>query len=532
MPIRTRLLGLAFAASDLLIEMDADGVVVFALGSGPETGAPGETLVGRPLSDVLGKASVLEVRDALVGLAPGRRSGAIEILMTCSGNRVRRASARLFQLPDLAPNISCAIQYEGPAYRLHDPAARPALSPIALLERARQVLTDPADERGLAVAFVDINGLSAASESGEAGQRLVARVEAALQSASLDGSSAGRLSPERFAMLRDRDDTTDLIGEVRELGLSEGLDLTPRSAEASIEHDGNPLNALRALRFAVEGCLADGGLVRPEMSFTASLARTLKEADAFRAMVRTRNFELHYQPIVALRSGAVHHFEALARFKGTSGPAETIHMAEELALIEGFDLAVAEKALGRLRRPGAGLLKFAVNVSGASLADDRYVQALLRMTAANPDERRRLIVEVTESAALADIGAANRRLGALRSAGIKVCIDDFGAGAASYDYLHGLSVDTVKIDGRFVQGLDSDPRGRTMIGHLVEMCGALGVETIAEMIETQAVADILRELGVDHGQGWLFGKAELEPRTTLASSVEPARRRGAVTAWA
>ena len=70
------------------------------------------------------------------------------------------------------------------------------------------------------------------------------------------------------------------------------------------------------------------------------------------------------------------------------------------------------------------------------------------MTAAAPEERRRLIIEIAESAALADVAAANRRLGALRDAGIKLCIDDFGAGAASLEYIHGLSVDTVKIDGR------------------------------------------------------------------------------------
>ncbi len=154
------------------------------------------------------------------------------------------------------------------------------------------------------------------------------------------------------------------------------------------------------------------------------------------------------------------------------------------------------------------------------------------MTASRPEERKRLIVEVTESAALSDVEAANRRLGGLRAAGIKVCIDDFGAGAASYDYLRRLSVDTVKIDGSFVQGLESDPRARTLIGHLVELCRSLKVETIAEMIETEAAADVLREIGVDLGQGWLFGKAEAEPRTVLAYN-EPvaARRVGAVAGW-
>jgi len=128
---------------------------------------------------------------------------------------------------------------------------------------------------------------------------------------------------------------------------------------------------------------------------------------------------------------------------------------------------------------------------------------------------------------MADVEAANRRLGALRAAGIKVCIDDFGSGSASYDYLRRLSFDTVKIDGKFIEGVESDPRAQTMLGHLVELCGSLKVQTIAEMVETQAAADILRDLRVDYGQGWLFGKAEIEPRTRL-QSVEPARQIGAV----
>src|SRR5690606_31133772 len=112
---------------------------------------------------------------------------------------------------------------------------------------------------------------------------------------------------------------------------------------------------------------------------------------------------------VALDTRAVHHFEALARF-GDNGPAALIHMAEQLGLIEALDLAVAEKALARMRSPGSGLLKVAVNLSAASLADDRYVEGLLRMTAVSPDIRHRLTVEVTETAALADIEAADRRL--------------------------------------------------------------------------------------------------------------------------
>ncbi|AQR62246.1 diguanylate phosphodiesterase [Brevundimonas sp. LM2] len=525
-----RLLGFAFAASDLLVELTPRGTVVFALGSGPVSELPVESLVGTSLFAGVGKASAKAIESVVTGMTPGSRSPAIEVLFAAGTGRVRRASVRLFALPDLAPNLSASVNWEGPAYRLHDPEARAALSPAAFLDRARNVLTAPGAPDGLAVAFVDILGLQAAEALGEAGERLNARVQAALQAASIEGNSTGQLGTERFAMLRDRSINNDLAGEVRELGLSEGLELGVRSSEVDIELGGGSRNTLRALRFAIETCLKDGGLERPELTFSAALSRTIRNADAFRVMVRERGFDLHYQPIVDLKTKAVHHFEALARFRGTNGPTDTIRMAEELALIDSFDIAVAEKALGHLRRKGSGLLKFAINVSGSSLADDRYVQSVLQMTAARPEERRRLIVEVTESAALADVDAANRRLGVLRAAGIKVCIDDFGAGSASYDYLRGLSVDAVKIDGRFMKRLETDPRARTMIGHLVELCASLKLGTIAEMIETQATADILRDLGVDFGQGWLFGKAEIEPRT-LPAANDPARRLGEVVGW-
>jgi EAL domain-containing protein (putative c-di-GMP-specific phosphodiesterase class I) len=530
--IRTRLLGFTFASADLLLELDAKGLTVFGLGSGPTAELPAEGFCGARLGNRVAPASAEALNDVLKGLLPGCRSAPVELLFNAGEGRLRRATARFFVLPDLAPNVSCSVTWEGPVYRLHDAEAAPALTPEAFLARAREIMAPPAEARELAVAFVDVEGLAAAQGTGEAGERLNARVEAALQAASLAGTSAGKLGPERFAVIRDRGEESDIAGEMHEIGRSEGFELSASSTESDLTAGGESLSALRALRVAVEGCLKDGGSGRPELSFTAALSQTLNDAHAFQSMVRDRRFELHYQPIVDLKTGAVHHFEALARFKGSASPANAIRMAEEMALIDSFDVAVAEKALSRLRQKGAGLLKFAINVSGASLADDRYVQALLRMTASRPEERKRLIVEVTESAALSDVEAANRRLGGLRAAGIKVCIDDFGAGAASYDYLRRLSVDTVKIDGTFVQGLESDPRARTLIGHLVDLCRSLKVETIAEMIETEAAADVLREIGVDLGQGWLFGKAEAEPRTVLAYN-EPvaARRVGAVAGW-
>lgn len=528
MSLKSRLLGLAFAAADALIEVDGAGQIAFALGSGPVAGQGSAAWIGQPLSALFAPACRAAVVEAASALSAGGRSQPLEVLIDCGDGRVRRAMFRAFMLPELAPAVSCAFIYEGAPFEI---AAEADASPISdsssFMDSAREGLSGKSGAalQKLALAFIEVQGLAAANDA--ANERMAARLGARLQRVSHDGASAGRLTPNRYALIKDAGDGRDLEAEVREAGLAEGLTLTSRSSELAIGSD--PLCALRAMRFAIEACLKDNA-AQPELSFADSLSRTLKDAERFRNIVRNREFSMFYQPVVDLKTRAVHHFEALTRFGQGSGPASAIRMAEELALIEDFDLAVAEKIVHRLRQPGSGLLKIAINVSGASLANDAYVEALLKMTASEADNRRRLIVEVTETAALADIAAANRRLGALRGAGIKVCIDDFGAGAAAFDYLRGLSVDTVKIDGALVRGIDSDPRTRTLIGHLVDLCRSLDMTTIAEMIETEDAAQALQTLGVGYGQGWLFGRAEAEP-VTIAPSSPRARRQGVIDGW-
>ncbi len=516
---------MAFAAADTLLELQADGRVEVALGAGPLPGGSGaEFWHGALLTDLVGKAGQKPLFDALTSIRPNERSPLIEALITCDADHVRRARLRLFQLPDLAPAVSCAITYEGAPFTLAVPEAPAFLTADGLLSRVRGTLISRSDD--VSVAFVDVPGLET---PGEAHERAAARVAAVLQASSVDGASAARLAPERFALVRDANCQLDLAAQVREAGAAEGVDLVARTTEAALSDGAGTEPTVRALRFALEACIREGGIDGAGAAFSESLKRTLRDADRFGTMVKARDFTLDYQPIVDLSTGVTHHFEALARF-GSRGPADTIRLAEELGLIEGFDLAVAEKALQQLNRPGFGLTRIAVNVSGASLGSDGYVDGLLRLTAASPDIRNRLLIEVTETAAVADIDAAARRLSALRRAGIKVCLDDFGVGAASLDYLHRLPADTVKIDGRFVRDITNDQRARDLVAHLVELCTDLKMSTIAEMIETEEQSAAIGTLGVGYGQGWLFGRPAAEPVNAVSQPVA-ARRLGAVAGW-
>ncbi|MDQ1153374.1 EAL domain-containing protein [Brevundimonas sp. SORGH_AS_0993] len=524
MSLTTRLLGLAFASADALVEIDAKGVVSFAIGVGADAGQDaGKVWTGKPFANLFyeGGAALAAVRSA----ASGERTASLPVLINGQTGRARQAAIRAFVLPQLAPSVSCAITYDGAAFDLADMEIAPLLDADAFMIDAARVMES---DSAVSLAFLDVKGLG--DLSGDESERMNRRIGVTLQSTSVEGSSPAQLTQERFAVLRAAEDRRDIAAEIVEAARAEGLSLAAESFEAPVPAGSDRLCILRAMRFAIEGCLKDGGLENPQLAFSDSLDRTLREAETFRNVVKSREFQVHYQPIVQLSSRAVHHFEALARFKVGDTPAGPIRMAEELALIESFDLAVAEKVLRRMRQPGGGLLKIAINVSGSSLGDDAYVENLLRMTAGKAEDRKRLIVEVTETSALADIEASDRRLAALRKAGIKVCIDDFGAGAAAFDYLRKLSVDAVKIDGGIIKDIGDDERSATLVRSIVDLCQSMKLETIAEMIETDPVADALKGFGVDYGQGWLFGKAEAEPRTQL-TSPSVARRRGAVEAW-
>jgi EAL domain-containing protein (putative c-di-GMP-specific phosphodiesterase class I) len=152
-----------------------------------------------------------------------------------------------------------------------------------------------------------------------------------------------------------------------------------------------------------------------------------------------------------------------------------------------------------------------VNLSGLSMQNPAYRKRLLTRLAELRNEgsklaASRLLIELTETAEIGDLDAAASSMEQLRSVGVPVCLDDFGAGVAVFRYLRAFGVDYVKLDGDYVRAACKSKRDRTLVASMIELASTAGAAVVAEMIETEEQCAAMQEMGATFGQGWLFGR--------------------------
>ncbi len=223
-----------------------------------------------------------------------------------------------------------------------------------------------------------------------------------------------------------------------------------------------------------------------------------------------RQFRLQYQPLVNLLTNRVSGAEALLRWdhpvKGTIMPDSFIPAAEESGLVLALGQWVLERACTQAVSWGNHDASISVNVSGRQLQDPDFVTIvvdILERTGLSPD---RLCLEITESVLIEDGEKAAQRLGQLRRLGVHIALDDFGTGFSSLSYLHRFPVDIVKIDRSFVEGLGTDDDSRVIVSAIMSMTTALGVDVVAEGVETLAQLQELVQIGSRTAQGFYFSR--------------------------
>lgn len=231
-----------------------------------------------------------------------------------------------------------------------------------------------------------------------------------------------------------------------------------------------------------------------------------------RCALKEQLFVLHYQPIMSLRDGSVSHYEALVRLADEPGgglvaPGRFLPAAERYGLIREIDRMVLGQVATLLAgEHGKQGVRIAINCSSLSITDGgmlAQIEAALALARVDPAQ---LVIEVTETAAISDMGRARSFCAGVQALGCTVALDDFGAGFGSFQYLKHLPFQYLKIDGDFIRSLPASPKDQLVVKALVELARGMGKQTIAEYVGDEATVKLLRDYGVDYAQGFAVGR--------------------------
>ena len=357
------------------------------------------------------------------------------------------------------------------------------------------------------------------------GDQLIRQVSSLLQRRLREGDTLSRLGGDEFGVLLENcppDHALRIAEELRKTlrdlhFASEGRSFQVSASIGLVNVDDGLYTLSDVLSAADAACYmakekgrnrvqyyrphdSEVSLRRGEMEWVSRLQSALQEGRfvLYRQEIRAMNEEFPPRP----------HNELLVRMLDNSGniipPMAFIPAAERYSLMSYIDEWVIENAFSAIGSLGEDCGTFAINISGTSIADDRFLEFVRKQFKAHSMPVGKICFEITETAAIANFDKAARFFGDMKSLGCLFSLDDFGAGMSSFGYLKHLPVDFIKIDGSFVKHVAQDPVDRAMVQAINDVGHVMGKKTVAEFVSGQAGLDALREIGVDFVQGnWI-----------------------------
>jgi diguanylate cyclase (GGDEF)-like protein len=394
------------------------------------------------------------------------------------------------------------------------------------------------------IIYLDIDHMRVANElhGFELGNELIVRVADLLSTPLLpDDAVAARISGDRFAIILPRS------GSAEAMRIAEGLQEAASKLvigpakdafEVSISCGVSallpmPEGLARAIAAAELACKSAKNHGRNQVELYAfddgSMMRRHGDVMAvgqLRSALKADRLVLYAQRIVPLQNpGLPGGYELLLRLRDVDGtlvsPGPLIDAAQRYQLLPSIDRWVVQRALQMLA-PYRGMfgtrgLGMSINVSGQSIGDETFIQQFTQLLKEANLPRTCISVELTEQAAITNLASAQQMVVRLGALGCRFALDDFGTGANSLTYLKALQVSRVKIDGSFVRDILSDRNSVATVKAIVELAKGLGIETVAEYVENDPIAQEVRRLGVDYAQGYAFGKPE--PLTAILETL-------------
>lgn len=537
----SRLVSILEATTDLVGTADMQGNPLYLNRAGRRMLGIGDDqdLSGRRVADFYPAwvAALIERRALPAALKNGSWEGETAVLAR-DGNELPVSQVLLAHrgsdgspqfLSTIARDISERKEFESKLVRLanHDPLTNLFNRRRFEEEVERELARVKRFKSEAAALFIDLDGFKYVNDSlgHRIGDELLTQVAQALRAQLRETDALARLGGDEFGVLLSQSSRGEaetaaarLVAAVRHHQMVVGGQ--PVSVTASIGIALAPQHGTTAENLLAHADMAlyqakeshDGfRLYSEDLATDTAFSAHLMWEQRIREALDEDRFVLLAQPIRNLRTGAVQH-EVLLRMVDRDGrlipPQEFLPVAERAQLIHAIDRWVVQQTIKVIAAHAARgqTARLEVNLSGKAFEDEGLLPLIrreLESTAITPSS---LIFEITETAAIASISRAREFIEGLKSTGCGFAIDDFGVGFSSLYYLKHLPVDYLKIDGSFIWNLPRDPSDQHLVRSMVELAHALGMQTIAEGVGDEETVELLRQFGVDHGQGFYLGE--------------------------
>jgi diguanylate cyclase (GGDEF)-like protein/PAS domain S-box-containing protein len=543
-----RLMALVEKSSDSIVIVDADRQVVF---STPRFGSEYLNIPGSDASAMLDTVTHPEDREAVrrcwIRVISGDTgtTSAVEVRLQRRDGEWRHIRMRLTNhlrdpaVGGVVANLNDVSERHEYEERLNHQALHDGLTSLAnramFIGRLEGAASDGRGRGSRSVLYLDLDDFKRVNDSlgHQAGDALLRAVAQRLVAAVRPEDTVARVGGDEFAILLEQTGPREAVTTAQRVLAAlarplvlEGREVQPKaSVGVASSSNGKAGTLMVDADLAMYFAKHDGkNLYRVfEPAMRTELLERMQLGQDLRAALREGDVRVHYQPVVDLRTDAVVGVEALARWlhpsRGLLEPAVFVPLAQEIGVAMELDLYVVERACRQVKMwndAGIPLLRLAVNLSGNDLTSRDLVPGVAHILAATGLPPDQLELEVTESAAVAETPGVQEMLAQLRELGVHLSIDDFGTGYSALGRLRNLPFERLKIDRSLIRELRSAAGKTSLVDTILELAHVMGLQVVAEGVESSSQLDQLRDWRCDLAQGNLFGEpveaAALESR--------------------
>lgn len=545
---RNRFLGFAFASADLLIQVDDLLTMTFVTGASSDvTGHVPTQLVGQPLINIFHESQRGYVISALCNLEPGKRLQPISAKLLRADQQLLDVIVGGFQMDSQEVYLSVMradrlwINEGGKVSR---DSSSGLMSQDSYIDAMTQRLNALSDEERQITSFV-IEGLEDLRENADPKtvEAFLSEVGDMIRSLSIGGDSSGHLGPNAMSLMHTHETAAELAAmeqKIQEKAQSAGLgNIKIRRFNLDLDVRGlTDEDAAKALGYALQkfsqhGVDSDFNIRNLTEAAQSYIVETADRVNTMRAAMDPDRVIVAFQPVVKLESRDAWYYESAVRLEGFSSPREMLAFAETLGMTADFDLLVIDKIIEQLKAKAThGFTpKVALNVAVTSLASPLFLGSLRSHIKNAGSAGKQIAIEINDAAAVTDLTLLDGVIQKIREDGLPVAIDNVGVGR-TMDILRDVKVDYVKLAPDLVTGYLEDSTQEAVLKSTIAACRSMKYVMVAEGVQSEDEARGLKTMGVQYGQGVLFGRPSTGGQgLSYKPGERNVRKRGVSVTW-